>query len=547
MTRLWLALVAIAVGAGFVGSAGGAAAQQTPKRGGTLVVGTLTAGEPPCLNAYVDACGVPGVLDRGLNEVLAGAFEGKPDGTMRPSLVARADIVSRLPFTLVYHIRPEARWSDGVPVTASDFVFTHRAIAEHRPVFEYDPTVVRTIRGLDAKTFRLVLREPSPDWRYLFRMVLPRHALAGQNLESVWKDAIDNPRTGQPIASGPFLVGSWGRGKQLALVRNPRFWGAHTAHLDRIVFRFLPVDDIGDALRQGAVDMINPGSRILEAQAIELRRRPAPGIRVSTVPGGGIEHLDVRIGQGGHPALKSRLVRQALAYGIDRVEIARTIGKLSYEDEAALEPLDSVVFLKSSPYYRPNWKRYRYQPARARQLLEQAGCRRGSDGIYSCAGERLSLRIATIAGIDARARTLGLVQAELRQIGVEVVPRYVLFGPFYDQVFAGDFDLALSSWGVGGSATWPGTTFECQHRDNPTGYCDRLVTRDLGQATRMIDDGRRTGFLNRVDVRLARAVPAIPLYQVVGLFARKATVRGVVPSGAGSNFTWNAEDWWLDR
>jgi len=64
-----------------VSGVGGASAQQSPKRGGTLVIGTLMAGEPPCLNAYVDACGVPGVLDRGLTEVLAGAFEGKPDGT----------------------------------------------------------------------------------------------------------------------------------------------------------------------------------------------------------------------------------------------------------------------------------------------------------------------------------------------------------------------------------------------------------------------------------------------------------------------------------
>jgi len=530
-----------------VSGVGGASAQQSPKRGGTLVIGTLMAGEPPCLNAYVDACGVPGVLDRGLTEVLAGAFEGKPDGTYRPTLISRASIVSRLPFTLVYHIRPEARWSDGVPVTASDFVFTHRAIAAHRPAFEYDPTFVRAIRALDQKTFKLVLREPFPDWRYLFRMVLPRHVLAGQKLESVWKDAIDNPRTGQLIGSGPFLVGSWARGKQLVLVRNPHYWGGHAAFLDRVVFRFLPVADIGEALRRGDVDMINPGSRILEEEAIELRHQPAPGIRVSTVPGGSIEHFDIRIGDGGHPALKSRLVRQALAYGIDRVEIARRIGELSYEDEAALQPLDSVVFPKSSPYYRPNWKDYRYRPARARQLIEQAGCRRGSDGIYSCGGQRLSLRLATVTGIEARARTLELAQAELRQIGVEVVPRYVLFDPFFDQVYGGDFDLALYSWGAGGSATWPGTTFECQQPDNPTGYCDRLVTRDLDQATRTIDDRRRTGLLNSIDVRLARAAPVIPLYQGVGLFARKATVRGVVPSGAGSNFTWNAENWWIER
>jgi hypothetical protein len=50
--------------------------------------------------------------------------------------------------------------------------------------------------------------------------------------------------------------------------------------------------------------------------------------------------------------------------------------------------------------------------------------------------------------------------------------------------------------------------------------------------------------LNRIDARLANAVPAIPLYQNTFLFAFKATIRGMVPNGACS-FAWNAEDWWL--
>ena len=51
-------------------------------------------------------------------------------------------------------------------------------------------------------------------------------------------ERIDNPKTGRPIGSGPFLVERWERGKQLTLVRNPRYWGPHAAYLDRIVIRF---------------------------------------------------------------------------------------------------------------------------------------------------------------------------------------------------------------------------------------------------------------------------------------------------------------------
>ncbi len=78
--------------------------------------------------------------------------------------------------------------------------------------------------------------------------------------------------------------------------------------------------------------------------------------------------------------------------------------------------------------------------------------------------------------------------------------------------------------------------FGCQQPRNYTGYCDRLVTRDLVNASQTLDDARRVGLLNRVDVRLARAVPAIPLFQTTFLDARKTSVRGVVPNGFGSDF-----------
>ena len=58
--------------------------------------------------------------------VLQPAFDVSPQYTYRPRLVSDVDFTKKPPFTLTYHIRPAARWSDGVPVTARDFVFTHQ-------------------------------------------------------------------------------------------------------------------------------------------------------------------------------------------------------------------------------------------------------------------------------------------------------------------------------------------------------------------------------------------------------------------------------------
>jgi peptide/nickel transport system substrate-binding protein len=521
--------------------------EQTPKRGGTLVSGTTEVLEPACLRVFADGCGQGGTgFSFDMSHVLAGAFEVTADATFRGNLVSGARIVAREPFTLVYHIRPEARWSDGVPVSAQDFVFTYQVLRRHGRA-AYESERLRSVRKIDRKTVRVVLREPYVDWRYLFGIVLPKHALAGEDLATVWRDRIDNPKTGKAIGSGPFLVGPWARGKQLTFVRNRRYWGPHVAHLDRLVFRFLPPEDVADALRTGEIDLIFPNVAVLEAQARELRRQREPGIRVVTAPGNGYEHLWIRIGEGGHPLLRrSPLVRQALAYGIDRVAMARSIGELNFERASTSVPQDSLVFLKRSPYYRQNWSRYRLRAARVRELLGRAGCRRGLDGIYSCGGDRLSFRFLTAGGIERRELTVRLAQEQLRRVGIEVTLEYARPAALVGIIQRGEFEVLSFGWFLGASTSGPGIALACQREENVTGYCDRLLTRDLLRATRTFDLDRRVELLNRIDARLAKAVPHLPLYEITGLDAFSVTVRGIAPGAAGS-LIWNVEDWWLDR
>ena len=538
------AVLALAVAGVVAGGPAVGASEQAPKRGGTLVIGTATQAEPSCLNVLLIRCNAPTSLLG--PQILPGAYAVLPNATLRPDLVSGGRIVRRQPFTVVYRIRPEARWSDGVPVTARDFVFTHQLLVEH-PLGNEDHLKVRRVRAVGAKTVEVVLRAPWVDWRLLFDIVLPRHAVAGQEFESLWKDGIENTRTGQAIGSGPFLLAGWERGKQMTLVRNPHYWGPHTAYLDRVEFRFFPPEDTADLLRRGEIDMIDPHWNVLQAQALELHRQRAPGIRVDTVLGTVWDHFAIRQGPGGHPALRKRLVRQAIAYGIDRVAIAREAAALNLASAAASKPLDSVVFLANSPYHERNWSTYRHRPARARQLLERAGCRRGADGIYVCDGIRLSLHFATTAGSQRRELIVRLAQAQLREVGIDVVP---VFGPTSavlgpnSLLTRGDFDVLLFAWVLGAGTEGPADIFGCQQPRNYTGYCDRLVTRDLVNATRTLDLTRRVKLLNRVDVRLARAVPAIPLSQITFPTARRTSVRGVVQNGPGSGF-WDLENWWL--
>lgn len=549
MRRPLLVLAAVLVGVAVAGAPASGVPAQTPKRGGTLVFAGLQL-EPACLNLLSERC-IPGTswisLERVYNLVLESPYDVGSGTDSRPRLVSGHEYSKTPPFTLTYHIRPEVRWSDGVPVTARDFVFTHRARLKYIPP-EYEDvhrTKVRSIRAVNAKTVQVVLRSRIAGLHeQLFPEVLPEHALRGHDLASVWTTRIDNPRTGKPIGSGPFLVERWERGKQLVLRRNPNYWGPHAAYLDRLVFRFdLDVDGLLASFRRGEIHVAwwppDPSG---------FRRER--GASFVTTRGAGWEHLSIREGPEGHPALREKRVRRALAYGIDRTAIVRTI----FGDvDARIKPVDSMVYLAQSRRYRPNWNAYRLRRVESRRLLEQAGCRRGSDEIYVCAGQRLSLAVATFfsrggAG-SIRSRAVELLQAHLRRVGIEVRPIFVPSAAWFDGYLVnGEWDLALFSWlwAPGSEAELAHSRFACGGVSSVTGYCQRLVTRDLDQARRILDQTRQARVLNRADAQMAKDVPVIPLWQSPIWAALSPTVRGFALSPLPYQLL-DAENWWLDR
>ena len=209
--------------------------------------------------------------------------------------------------------------------------------------------------------------------------------------------------------------------------------------------------------------------------------------------------------------------------------------------------LDNTSYLTSERGYEPNWRRYRYSPDRARGLLRQAGCSRGSDGVYSCAGERLRLRFLTTAGVPIRERTLELVQTQLRRVGIEAQPVFAPTSYSSERSFPPATSTSLSS---GSASRRPGdVSFSACGEDEPHGYCSRLLTADVNQFNRIVLPARRVVVANRIDRRLAAAVPILPLFQGSLVYVVRKPLQGVVPNGFGILTTggtlWNAENWWL--
>ena len=501
--------------------------------GGTAVVGVDV--DPLCLNVVLDDCNVA-VAHTVVTPVLAGAFRVRPDFSFEPMLVDRVDVQAQ-PFTLTYHIKRRAVWSDGTPITAADFVFTAETIrdpANHTLKAGYER--ITEAVALDAKTARFRFSAPNPDWKSLFPFVLPKHVLAGRDFDQVWRDEIANPVTHAPIASGPFLFTGRVRGQSLTLSRNPRWWGSFGPYLSSIVFRIVPTAAGQLAgIRDGSLDLVFPQP---QTGLADLARVTA--VAVEWAGGTGMEHLDFNVASTTMPLLRETWFRQAVAFALDRTAVAEA----GYDTLVPGYPaLQSLSFVPAQAEYEPVFARYAFDAARVATIMRAHGCALGPDAIWVCGGVRASVKFATTTGNSERAHAQQLLLARAKAAGIELIPDNapgdVLFGT---RLASGQYELIMFTWLRGAGLPPVRALYGCGGEQNFMGYCSSAVTDLALRAETELDPGARARLINDANRLLADDVPSLPLFQRLAFLVHRTTLLGprLNPAGFG---TWNAETW----
>jgi peptide/nickel transport system substrate-binding protein len=512
------------------------ASSEDPRHAGTAVVGADQ--EPSCLNLLLANCSnfwtswTAGVA-------LPGAFRVTPNFSYVPVLVERVD-VERDPFALTYHIKDEAVWSDGRPVSADDFLFTlavtldsHNAVLTRQG---YDLIVQRV--KVDEKTVRLVFTRPYAAWRTLFPSILPRHVLEGTDLNQVWQSEIADPDTHQPIGSGPFLVTGWSRGQSLMLSRNPRWWGRHAPFLDKIIVRFiLDTNDRFEAIETGQVHLINP-----EAQLRVADLRLLPEITVESDPGTALDHVDFNTASTEMPLLREPWFRQAVAFALDREALFPVLfGSISPNFGAH----HNLSFARTHESYLPSFARYAYSPATVADIMQRHGCAMGGDGIWSCGGVRASIKFTTTTGNNLRARAQQELQAKAKEAGIELVPDNSTSQVLNARLLARDYQLIMFAWTLADDPVRQVSKYGCGGDANFMAYCSPIVTDLLNSSETEIDAPARSALVNEADRILAEDVPTIPLFVRPAFLAYRTTLHCARNNPSSEGPTWNVEDWWI--
>jgi peptide/nickel transport system substrate-binding protein len=461
-------------------------------------------------------------------------------GRAIPVLLARIPTVangdlSRDGRTIVYHLRHGVHWQDGPPVTASDVLYTLRAIDDPRnPIRSregYDR--VAHAERIDDTTVRIVLRSPwAPAVATLFsygtapQYVLPAHLLAHEA-------RLDQAAFGSaPVGDGPYRFVSWQRGDHLVYAANAHYWGT-PPKVARLDIRVVP--DPGTnftAFAGGTLDwnVLSPVQQqsLLGKPAIAFRYVPLAliaGIAINTA----------------HPPLDDVRVRRAIAAAIDRQAISDKITFKRYPVIDTAQPLGSWA-------RDPAVRLPAYDPAAADRLLDAAGWVRGAGGVRMRDGKRLALTYVQFPESQTGVRAAAFIERELHDRGIDVTLKSVtnakLFLPKSEHgaLASGDFDLAYVPWPMGAD---PDDSFllSCAGAANVMHWCDPRVDDLERRALVAPTQAQRKTLYAAIERRVADSVPIVYLFDPSYIYAYRRALRGFAPNAF--NPTWNAVNWSL--
>jgi peptide/nickel transport system substrate-binding protein len=240
-----------------------------------------------------------------------------------------------------------------------------------------------------------------------------------------------------------------------------------------------------------------------------------------------------------HVPLDNPVVRRALAMSIDRGEISKKI-------TLGIYPVTDMIQPRFSWAFDPTVREPGFDAARADRLFDEAGWRRGSDGMRRRDGTVLRLVYVQFPESTTGVRVATAVQSALRERGIDVAVKSVsnaqLFLPRTGVLATGNFDLAYVPWTMGADPD-DSSVLRCRATSNYMRWCDARVDRLEDEALAQTDLSRRKRLYRKIATIVAEQVPIVYLFNADYVYAYRKRLRGFSPDAFLP--TWNAYDWRL--
>jgi peptide/nickel transport system substrate-binding protein len=424
-------------------SAGIARAQTKPlagptKRGGGGMLKVLWWQAPTLLNPHFAVGTKDQDGSRIFYEPLA-AFD--PDGNVVPILAAEVPTLqngglSKDGKSVTWRLKKNVQWHDGKPFTADDVVFNWEYAADKATaavtIGRYED--IDRIDRPDPHTAKIVFKNPKPFWAEPFSavtgMIIPKHVFQAYKGDK----SREAPANLKPVGTGPYRFVDFKPGDVVRAELNPNYHRPNAPHFDQFEMK-----GGGDAV-SAARAVIQTGeydfawNLQLEDEILKRMEQGGKG-RADIVPGANPEHIQCNqtdpwtesdgersSAKTKHPFLTDPAVRHALNLLVDRASVQEQIyGRLGQT---------SANFLNAPPRFHSKNMKWEFNVEKANQILDQAGWKRGGDGIRAKDGKRLKLVFQTAINAP-RQKTQAIVKQACAKAGIEVENKAVVASVYF--------------------------------------------------------------------------------------------------------------------
>lgn len=500
---------------------------------GTLRIGLVA--EPNSLNPLLINMDEEVIVD---NLVFDPLLSFDMQGEAQPILASQVPTLqngglSKDGLTIVYRLRPNARWQDGYPVTSRDVVFSFNAVMNPRNdvAIRYGYNVVRSIEAIDDHTVAFHLkRRYAPAFTSIFGQgpagyVVPEHLLAR------YPDINHVEFNANPVGDGAFRVVSWRRGDSIELAANEHYYRG-PPKVRRIIIRFIRDDNTALVMLQShEIDvLLGPSVGVFR----RLQSLRSAGVETILTPTNGWNGIVLNVS---HHPLDDRRVRQAIALAIDKHAIVHDVLHDAQQEATAEIPSQSWA-------YTPPAQSYRHDPERARALLRAAGW----------GDRRMRLELAFNQQNATDGAMAVLMQSALANVGIDVevkgYPQSLLYATIGQGgiVETGKFDLMIEHNLYHSGEPDNSIYYSCSAIDpngfNDARYCNAEVDRLERSALATYDRRQRKTAYAKIQSLIDRDVPYIFITWQNEPIASNGHFNGWQPGNLDLSVA-NAQDWSL--
>jgi len=497
----------------------------------TLRIGN--GGEPKSLDPHL----VTGLIE---DRLLSSLFEGLVNidyETMLPIPgVAESWEISPDGLVYTFHLRADARWSNGDQVTAEDFVYSWQRMLSPALAAEYAYALYLIdgaeafntgtitdfsrvgVRTLDDRTLEVRLRAPAP-YFLLMQVHFSFYPVHRATIEAHGKMTDRDTawtRPGNFVCNGPFMMTEWTPSREIVAEKNPHYWGRGDVKLERVLF--LPIQDPSAEERLFRAGELHITNQLPSSKVTAYAKDHPELLRID--PSLATEF--VRFNTTRKPFNDVR-VRMAFALAIDRAAIVEHVMRASQTPAESFVPAGLGGYAYGTHAEDGAATRHNHDPERARALLAEAG--------YAGGAGFPAVVMIYDTNDNNRRYCEALQNMWKTQLGVEVQLQNSDGKTWLSRMISLDYDLARSFW----VADYPDPSnflemFYGASGNNRTGYSDAAYEEELNAAAQSGDSAERNRRFDAAERRLMQAAPITPVYFQTRPFLKNERVTGMTPN-----------------